>query len=81
MAMPNAIGWFDIYVHDIDHPVAFYAGVLQQQLDAIGDPTDETQMMSFPTDMKSYGASGALVKSKYARPGRGGTRPQLIEMS
>ncbi|MES2952526.1 MAG: VOC family protein [Pseudomonadota bacterium] len=73
MAMPNAIGWFDIYVHDMDRAVAFYAGVLQQKLENIGDPTGETQMMSFPSDMKSYGASGALVKSKHSLPGPGGT--------
>ncbi len=30
-------------------------------------------MMSFPADMNSYGAGGALTKSKYASPGVGGT--------
>ncbi len=30
-------------------------------------------MMSFQTDMSAYGAGGALVKSKYAGPGVGGT--------
>lgn len=73
MAMPNVIGWFDIYVSDMDRAVAFYQGVLTQKLEKIGDPTGETQMMSFPADMKSYGASGALVKSKHSRPGPGGT--------
>jgi uncharacterized protein len=73
MAKPNAIGWFDIYVNDMDRAVAFYEGVLKQKLEPIGDPTGETQMMSFPGDMKSYGASGALVKSAHARPGMGGT--------
>lgn len=73
MAMPNVIGWFDIYVSDMDRAVAFYQGVLTQKLEKIGDPTGETQMMSFPADMKSYGASGALVKSKHSPPGPGGT--------
>ncbi len=73
MAMPNAIGWFDIYVDDMDRAVAFYAGVLKQKLEKIGDPTGETQMMSFPADMQSYGASGALVKARHSRPGPGGT--------
>jgi uncharacterized protein len=73
MAKTNAIGWFDIYVNDMNRAVAFYENVLQQKLEKIGDPTGETQMMSFGADMKSYGASGALVKSAHARPGVGGT--------
>jgi uncharacterized protein len=73
MEKPNAIGWFDIYVDDMDRAVAFYENVFQQKLEKIGDPTGETQMMSFPGDMKASGASGALVKSEHSRPGIGGT--------
>ncbi len=73
MAKSNAIGWFDIYVTDMNRAVAFYESVLQQKLAPIGDPTGETQMMSFPADMGVYGAGGALVKSSHARPGAGGT--------
>lgn len=73
MAKLNAIGWFDIYVTDMNRAVAFYEGVLQQKLAPIGDPTGETQMMSFPADMGAYGAGGALVKASHARPGAGGT--------
>lgn len=69
----NAIGWFDIYVSDMERAVAFYETLLKQKLEKIEDPTGETQMMSFPVDMSTYGASGALVKSNYARPGVGGT--------
>jgi uncharacterized protein len=69
----NAIGWFDIYVEDMDRAVDFYEEVLGQKLEKIVDPTGETEMMSFPADMKAYGASGALVKSKHSRPGIGGT--------
>lgn len=73
MTKSNAIGWFDIYVSDMTRAVKFYQSVLLQNLEPIGDPTGETQMMSFPTDMANYGAGGALVKSNYARPGPGGT--------
>ncbi len=73
MAKSNAVGWFDIYVNDMTRAVTFYESVLQQKLEPIGDPTGETQMMGFPTDMGTYGAGGALVKSNYARPGVGGT--------
>jgi uncharacterized protein len=73
MTKSNAIGWFDIYVSDMTRAVTFYQSVLQQKLEPIGDPTGETQMMSFPTDTAQYGAGGALVKSNYSRPGPGGT--------
>lgn len=72
MAKSNAIGWFDIYVSDMARAVAFYQDVLQQKLEHMGDPTGETQMMAFPTDMGVYGAGGALVKSSHAQPGMGG---------
>jgi predicted enzyme related to lactoylglutathione lyase len=73
MARTNAIGWFDIYITDLEQATAFYEAVLRQKLEPIGDPTGETQMMSFAGDMSSYGASGALVKSENSRPGVGGT--------
>lgn len=73
MEKPNAIGWFDIYVEDMDRAVTFYESVFEQKLEKIVDPTGETQMMSFPANMKAYGASGALVKTKHSRPGIGGT--------
>jgi uncharacterized protein len=69
----NAIGWFDIYVDDMNRAVAFYETVLAKKLEKIGVPTGETQMMSFPANTGTYGASGALVKSNHARPGVGGT--------
>ena len=73
MSKPNAIGWFDVYVDDMDRAMAFYETVFQQQLELIGDPTGETVMRSFPANMGTYGAAGALVKSSHARPGPGGT--------
>lgn len=73
MNKPNAIGWFDVYVDDMDRAVAFYETVFQQQLELIDDPTGETVMRSFPANMGAYGAAGALVKSPHARPGPGGT--------
>ena len=76
MAIHNAIGWFDIYVDDMDRAVEFYESVLDQKLEAMGDPTGESQMMSFPINdnsMSQYGALGALVKMEGAKPGPGGT--------
>lgn len=73
MTHMNAIGWFDIYVSNMDRAVAFYEAVLATKLEAMGDPTGESQMMSFPADMSVYGAGGALTKSAHAGPGVGGT--------
>lgn len=73
MSQMNAVGWFDIYVDELDRALEFYETVLARKLEAMGDPTGETQMMSFPADMSVYGAAGALSKSEHARPGPGGT--------
>lgn len=73
MSQQNAIGWFDIYVDDLERAVAFYETVFAVKLEALGDPTGESQMMSFPADMSTYGAGGALSKVDHARPGPGGT--------
>ncbi|WP_368187410.1 VOC family protein [Aestuariibius sp. HNIBRBA575] len=73
MSQTNAIGWFDIFVDDLDRAVSFYEAVFDRKLVQIGDPTGETQMMSFPADMSVYGAGGALSKSPHAGPGIGGT--------
>lgn len=73
MTKMNAVAWFDIFVDDLDRAVAFYEAVLEIKLEAIGDPTGESQMMSFPADMSAYGAGGALTKSEHASPGVGGT--------
>lgn len=73
MTKMNAVAWFDIFVDDLDRAVAFYETVLGVSLEEMGDPTGETQMMSFPADMGNYGAAGALTKSPHGRPGVGGT--------
>jgi len=73
MDRPNAIGWFDMYVEDMDRAVAFYETVFRQRLEPVGDPTGETVMRGFPANMQAYGAAGALVRSPHARPGAGGT--------
>lgn len=73
MTKTNAIGWFDLYVSNMERAVVFYEQVLELKLEVMGDPTGETQMMSFPGAINLSGASGALVKSAHASPGIGGT--------
>lgn len=73
MNKANAVGWFDIYVSDMARATQFYETMLGVKLEALPDPTGQTQMMSFPGEMAHYGAMGALVKAPYAQPGQGGT--------
>ena len=73
MTKMNAVGWFDIFVDDMDRAVAFYETMLNSKLEPMGDPTGETEMMSFPAEMSMYGAGGALTKAPHAGPGIGGT--------
>ncbi len=68
------VGWFDIYVKDMERAQAFYEAVLNTTLSAMDDPNDPSvQMRAFGDDFTSHGAGGALVKLDYAQPGPGGS--------
>ncbi len=61
--MANPIGWFEIYVADMDRALKFYQSVFQVNLEPMADPTESGVVMwSFGLDMQGYGATGALVK-------------------
>ena len=52
----------------------FYESVLSVQLEKISDPDDSNvEMLTFPSDMETYGASGALVKMEGFSSGRNST--------
>ena len=59
--MGNPISWFEIYVQDMPRAKRFYEAVLQVTFKPLSAPGAELEMWSFPGDMDSYGASGALV--------------------
>jgi len=68
------VGFFDIYVDDMDRAQAFYETVLDTELAVMDDPNDATiQMRAFADDFASHGAGGALVKLDFAKPGPGGS--------
>ena len=68
------VGWFDIYVEDMDRAQAFYEAVLDTTLSPMDDPNDPSaQMRAFVDDFTSHGAGGALVKLEHAGPGPGGS--------
>jgi uncharacterized protein len=68
------VGWFDIYVEDMERAQAFYEKVLDTKLSPMDDPNDPTaKMRAFGDDFTSHGAGGALVKLEYTHPGPGGS--------
>ena len=60
--MRNPVGWFEIYVDDIERAKTFYENVLATSLTPLTVPGDEAQMMTFPMNPEANGSSGALIK-------------------
>lgn len=56
----NPVGWFEIYVQDMERAKRFYESVFQIKLERLDSPGLE--MWSFPMVMGRYGASGTLIK-------------------
>lgn len=54
----NNVGWFEIYVDDMNRAKAFYESVLQVKLQKL--PID-VEMETFPMDPEAPGSSGSLV--------------------
>lgn len=76
----NPVGWFEIYVQDMDRATSFYEGVLQVtfgELDvpptAGGGSGTDMRMRAFPMSRDDYGAAGALVHMPGGPSGVGGT--------
>jgi predicted enzyme related to lactoylglutathione lyase len=59
--MENPVGWFEIYVDEMDRAKKFYESVFKVQLEKLNSP--EITMWAFPSDMEMYGSGGALVKA------------------
>ena len=59
----NPVGWFEIYVQDMDRAKNFYESVFQVKLERLNSPAEMTiELWSFPMVKDQMGASGALVK-------------------
>ncbi len=65
----NAVGWFEIYVDNIDRAKAFYETVLATTLEKLPSPAGEFEMWQFPSDMESHGSSGAIVRMSDMKAG------------
>ena len=66
----NPVGWFEIYVNDLDRARLFYESVFEITLEKLDSPVPGIEMLSFPMAMESSGASGALVKMADFSPGK-----------
>ena len=73
----NMIGWFEIYVDDMEKAKVFYQKVFQVELKELNSPGSEhgpgPEMWSFPQNFENYGASGAICKMQGMSPGGTGT--------
>ncbi|MBV9390280.1 MAG: VOC family protein [Verrucomicrobia bacterium] len=67
----NPVGWFEIYVQDIERAKAFYQKTFQVTLERLEAPGLE--LWAFPMSMEASGAAGALVKMEDKDSGIGGT--------
>ena len=67
----NPVGWFEIYVQDMERARAFYQNTFQVSLDCLESP--ELEMWAFPMQPDNPGCAGALAKMKGKDSGGGGT--------
>jgi uncharacterized protein len=56
----NPVGWFEIYVQDMERARRFYETVMQLKLEKLD--SQGMDMWSFPMATDRWGASGSLVK-------------------
>ena len=75
----NAVGWFEIYVQDIEKARKFYEEVFRVKLKNLADPNSgddsNMKMAAFPMEEngKAPGASGALVQMEGFKSGGNST--------
>lgn len=62
--MNNPVGWFEIYVDDMERARAFYEKVIGVELSKLENPglVPGMEMWAFNMNPDAYGAAGALVK-------------------
>jgi predicted enzyme related to lactoylglutathione lyase len=56
----NPVGWFEIYVQDMQRARTFYETVLARKLERLEGP--DIEMWAFPMQNDQPGAAGALVR-------------------
>lgn len=73
--MRNPVGWFEIYVDDMNRAIQFYETVFKVKLTELAnpDPSISLTMFAFHFEENQPGASGALVKTKDMKAGGNST--------
>jgi len=56
----NPVGWFEIYVDDMERAKKFYQDVLEVELQRLDGP--DVEMWSFPMVQSGTGSAGSLVR-------------------
>lgn len=69
----NPVGWFELYVSDMERARAFYTAVFGRELIALPEIGEGGEMYAFSWVEGAAGAAGALVRHPMVRPGMGGT--------
>ena len=70
----NPVGWFELYVQDIERAKNFYQNTLQVTLQQLPSPAGiPIELWAFPMEMTAPGAAGAIVKMEGKDSGSGGT--------
>ncbi len=67
----NPVGWFEIYVQDMERARAFYQNTFQVTLEQLESPGIE--LWAFPMQPDQAGCAGALAKMTGKDSGGGGT--------
>jgi uncharacterized protein len=67
----NVVGWFELYVQDMERAKTFYQKVFEVNLERLESPGLE--LWSFPMGSEKPGCTGALVKMPGKDSGVGGT--------
>ena len=67
----NPVGWFEIYVQDMNRAKAFYQNTFQLTLERLESPGIE--LWAFPFRPENPGCAGALAKMSGKDSGSGGT--------
>ncbi len=65
--MANPVGWFEVYVQDMDRAKRFYETVFQVKLERL--PADDLEMWAFPMEQDATGSAGALVRMDGVKSG------------
>ncbi len=70
----NPVGWFEIYVQDMEQARQFYQETFRVELQPLASPDGlDIELWAFPMEMDLPGSAGAIVRMSGKESGGGGT--------